>query len=81
MSRVEEFEDDQRVEISWLEIFLVVAVLSLTFQLWPNFYFKSADVIYDTLDFTRWGWRSYLTANVIVFFGLAVVRLRQNRVG
>ncbi|HEX4144295.1 MAG TPA: hypothetical protein VHY91_12365 [Pirellulales bacterium] len=82
MSHVEEVDEElgeSAFEISWLEILLVVAGLALTFQIWPNFYFKSADVIYDSLDLTTWGWRSYAVANVVAFIALAAIRLRQNQ--
>ncbi len=78
-TRIEEAtEDGGEFEISWSEIFWVIAALALTFQIWPMFYFKSADVIYDALDLTQWGWRSYLVANVATFVALAVVRFRQS---
>ena len=82
MSRADSIDrdiDDERLEISWLEIVLVIAALSLTFQLWPAFYFKTADIIYDTLDFRQWTWRTYLVVNVLAFVALAVIRVRQNR--
>jgi len=79
MSPTEEIEDDGAIEISWLEIFLALAGLTLAFQLWPNVFFKTGDLVYDTLDLTRWGWRSYLVANVLAFVALATIRLRQGR--
>jgi hypothetical protein len=81
MSRADGIDDgDERaIEISWSGICLVIAALSLTFQLWPTFYFKSADIVYDSLDLTKWGWRSYAVINTLAFIALAVLRVRQNQ--
>jgi hypothetical protein len=79
MSHVEQMNDEPVFEISWLEICLVMAGLSLTFQIWPKVFFKTADIIYDSLDLTTWGWKGYAMVNVLAFIALAVIRFRQNQ--
>ncbi len=69
---------EREIEIFWIESVFVIAALALTFQIWPTFYFKSADLIYDSLDLTRWGWQSHLAANVTALTALAVIRIRQD---
>jgi hypothetical protein len=79
MSQIEQMNDEPTLEISWMEIFLFMAGLSLIFQIWPKLFFKTADIIYDSLDLTTWGWKSYAMVNVLAFIALAVIRIRQNQ--
>ena len=82
MSRVDEARDEQIVEITWLEIALVVGVVALMVQLFPTMISTSADIVWIPLrflfnlcDIRQWTWRSYAVANVLAFVSLGVMRM------
>ena len=59
----------------WLEVLLVLSVLALVFQLFPDLWFGTLFV----LDFRHWTWTGWSAANAVVLLVLIFIRAWRNR--